>query len=459
MFKLVRNTLAGKGTIFDGNGNQIKWDYIVKLHELQKMETLLAATKVRTKHVEWYRHKMNVRIAVQTFSGSVASALEFLDKDLHLEDFKGCEATVNFIRLMNNLFDCFNSRNLLAKGFKSPLSVETAVYILPFLDEAEKYIRELRLELNGPSILHTNRKTGFLGFITSIQSLRKLYVSLISSSSPQLKFLLTNKLLQDHIETFFSSIRRYGGDNNNPTATQFKAAYKRLLIHQQVTGSEFGTSLSTLDCPILSVSAGQSAMQANPFVSPLNFNVDKSYVDTVSHDHSYVIPRISFQKLSNYVSNVIVYIAGFIVRKLHKTIHCVECANALHGEFSYENRLINRKNVGGLVTPSTDVVKICKAAEQAYRLQQAKGMLQKKNVMLVLLSCAMADVNSNVFESISGHIMDIEPSENHRNALIKSILFEYFKIRNHHLGKTVTETFQKGCVRSLLTKTVLFKGH
>lgn len=36
---------------------------------------------------------------------------------------------------------------------------------------------------------------------------------------------------QDHIETFFSSIRRMGGLNNNPTCLQFKRTYKKLMTH------------------------------------------------------------------------------------------------------------------------------------------------------------------------------------------------------------------------------------
>lgn len=459
MLKLVRNTLAGKGTIFDGHKNPIKWEYILKLHDLQREEALHLATKIRMKHIEWYRHKMNVRIAAQTLSNSVANAIEFLNKDLQLEDFKGSEATVRFLRYMNNAFDCFNSRNLLAKGYKAPLSLQTANHILSLLEETETYIKELRLDANGPSVLYTNRKTGFLGFIVSIQSLKRLYDSLISSPSPKLKFLLTHKLLQDHVETFFSSIRRYGGDNNNPTATQFKAAYKRLLIHQQVKGSEFGTCLDSEECSILNVSSGLGMEQTNPFVSSLNFHSEITGVETVTHDHCYDIPVTCFEQLSKYVTNVVVYISGFIVRKLLKTIYCAECANSLSGTLESGSELLTRKNMGGLVTPSRDVVKLCKIGEQAYRLQQAKGMLMKKNVMLVLLSCAMAEIDSSIFTSIGEHIMNIEPAENHRTTLIKSILFEYFKIRNHHLGKIATEDFQAGSVRSLFTKTILFKGH
>ncbi|GBM48387.1 DNA transposase THAP9, partial [Araneus ventricosus] len=115
MIKLVRNTLASKGSIFDSQGRIIKWDYIESLHKFQKEEGLLAATKVRTRHIQWKREVMKVKLATQVLSASVADALLYLAKDANLPEFKGCEATVEFIQCFNNLFDVMNSRNLLAK--------------------------------------------------------------------------------------------------------------------------------------------------------------------------------------------------------------------------------------------------------------------------------------------------------------------------------------------------------
>jgi len=60
---------------------------------------------------------MKVNLAAQTFSASVADALEYCNVVLNLPDFKGCEATVKFIRTIDHLFDMLNSRNPFAKGF------------------------------------------------------------------------------------------------------------------------------------------------------------------------------------------------------------------------------------------------------------------------------------------------------------------------------------------------------
>jgi hypothetical protein len=50
-----------------------------------------------------------------------------------------------------------------------------------------------------------------------------------------LKYLLTYKLSQDHLDMFFCNIRARGGFNNIPTAAQFESAYKKILVHTELS--------------------------------------------------------------------------------------------------------------------------------------------------------------------------------------------------------------------------------
>ena len=86
---------------------------------------------------------MKVNLAAQTLSTSVADSIEFCNKTLNLEQFKESEATVKFIRIFDRLFDVLNSRNPLAKGFKSVLRPSNQHYWLPFVAEAKDYIMGL----------------------------------------------------------------------------------------------------------------------------------------------------------------------------------------------------------------------------------------------------------------------------------------------------------------------------
>ena len=64
---------------------------------------------------------MKVILASQALSSSVADAIEYCDKQLKLPEFSGSEATVDFIRIFDRLFDILNSPSVVAKDCKSPL--------------------------------------------------------------------------------------------------------------------------------------------------------------------------------------------------------------------------------------------------------------------------------------------------------------------------------------------------
>jgi hypothetical protein len=121
MLKLARNALAHLGTIVDAEGNAIRWQHIEELQKLQELEELNLGNKLSSNHLKFQKHKMNVRLAAQTLSSSVANAIEFLDKSTKLPSFCNSHGTVKFIHTIDRLFDILNSRNPIAKGFKTPL--------------------------------------------------------------------------------------------------------------------------------------------------------------------------------------------------------------------------------------------------------------------------------------------------------------------------------------------------
>ena len=47
-------------------------------------------------------------------------------------------------------------------------------------------------------------------------------------------FILTYKFSQDLLELFFCALHACGGFNNNPTAQQFRAAYKKLFLRSGI---------------------------------------------------------------------------------------------------------------------------------------------------------------------------------------------------------------------------------
>ena len=123
---------------------------------------------------------MRVSLAAQVLSASTADALEYLDKVMELKQFAGCSATVEFIRLFNRLFDILNSRNPITKGSKSALRLTNKEDWQPFFAEAYDYILGLT-DLEDKKMVNSRRKTGFVGFLVAMTSIRSLFNDLVET--------------------------------------------------------------------------------------------------------------------------------------------------------------------------------------------------------------------------------------------------------------------------------------
>ena len=75
MLKLARNALGDMKCFVTPTGDKISWEYIKALYDIQQQDILHIGNKLKTKHIQWQKHKMNVSVAAQTLSASVASAI------------------------------------------------------------------------------------------------------------------------------------------------------------------------------------------------------------------------------------------------------------------------------------------------------------------------------------------------------------------------------------------------
>ena len=72
---------------------------------------MLAGNRLHREHIsEWNRHIMKVEFAVQRLTNSTADALQFCH-DVGESGFEDVEGTVNFIKMVDRLFDMNNSRS------------------------------------------------------------------------------------------------------------------------------------------------------------------------------------------------------------------------------------------------------------------------------------------------------------------------------------------------------------
>jgi len=230
MLKLSRNALAALGEFQIPNRGTVKWEHINNLNELQQNEVHRAGNRLTSEHVSFEKQKMKVRLASQTFSSSVATALNFA-RQLKIPGLSDSETTEFFVRMIDRLFDIFNSKSRIAKGFKEPLTKSNLSATLRFLVECSAVFMQMQ-DPTGTKLCYTRRNMFAIGFL--VNSLQSIANHLLYASENPLEYILTYKLSQDHLELFFSAVRSANGWNNNPSAKQFSATYRALLHHSGV---------------------------------------------------------------------------------------------------------------------------------------------------------------------------------------------------------------------------------
>lgn len=247
MLKLVRNCLAAKGRLKDGQNEDINWCYF---ESLVSSKSDLASHKMTKNHLDFASNKMNVRLAAETLSFSVARAMEILQGNSD-PLFLNSSGTINFIKNFNKVFDIFNSKHSDSKNiFKRGLNEQNAQKIFEFLRYFVTYLKSLILD--GKKILETARNTGFLGFLINTSTLYYLYT----------EFVLTKKIEnihffyfgQDMLESLFSRIRSMLDSNTNPTVQQLNGVLRQMIVLHEIVGPENLNCQDNLD--ILTVSSG-----------------------------------------------------------------------------------------------------------------------------------------------------------------------------------------------------------
>ena len=462
MLKLIRNTLGDQKVFVDGDGNKICWEYIIELQKLQDEEGLRLGNKLKEAHIKWWQQKMKVNLAAQTLSSSVADAIEYRTNTLKLPQFQGSEATVRFIRTFDHLFDVLNSRNPCAKGYKAALRKSNKETWEAFLDETYHYILCLR-DVSGNLMYNTRRKTGFVGFMLAIKSIKQIFFDLVEKNNAPMNYILTYKFSQDHLELFFGAIRSSGGFNNNPTAQQFTAAYKRLLLRSSIEGQN-GNCQKQDKTDILEA-ISDSFKTKDKTVTINDAAIIRKYglqgeCDNQNKEDLSDAPKLPI--ISEFKTAAITYVAGYVVRMVEKKIKCYTCCKALGSkDHDAESSFLSLKDNGGLIKPTESVINVCIATEHCFQqiLSTTGGHLpQSKGLPNAIATSVLTTINmATMFKDLDKHMLDTTVTDNHTLTLIKAISTCYSKVRFYHLGKLYTDNMLSDKVRKKLTKLVLFQ--
>ncbi|KAH9627898.1 hypothetical protein HF086_015342 [Spodoptera exigua] len=163
----------------------------------------------------------------------------------------------------------------------------------------------------------------------------------------------------------FGNIRSHGGGNNNPTARQFKAAYKKLLVHIELKALDSGNCtalehISILDC------ASSPVARINRSIRRIAIEDDDDDDDNNNNEEDI---NAFFNTISDFSNQIISHISGYIAHILIKKIDCDICIGALlSNSINEDHKFIVAKDKGGLLYPSRDLIQICKISESVIKI-------------------------------------------------------------------------------------------
>lgn len=454
MLKLARNCFASKQLYVDNK--PINWDLIVRLHEKQKQENLNLGNKLTRRHIEWYNKKMNVRLATETISCSIANSLQQLNRD-GVVGFEDTETTVEFIRVFDTLFDIMNSKaGHEGKNFKIPICATTKDRIFEYFDYAKAYLMKIKIRevKNNVEIQHSVFKsdsfTPFFGYLHNMTSFKNMFNEYYASEK-----LYTFICCQDHIETFFGCIRRMQGCSDNPTAVQFAAAYRKLLVFNGIQGSESGNCINN-STNILTVSSRRSTQLLNVTSMPPNEILDNilddaddvAYIQN-SNGTVFTQPQSSERKYREHKRAYLASLTEIEVCKAIKRCHkksCQDCITVFLENRSVCDSFVELTNKSKTMSqPCESTVSIINTIEKTLEKFPNRFISFRDTYNMIL---ANIDLNE-VYEASNFNEHD-NPVSNpfpHKQLFVGSIIEKCLSLKSKYIGDRLTLERQGECIR------------
>lgn len=383
---------------------------------------------------------MVVRLAVETLSNSVADSMQYL-KDTGHEEFANSSATIRYIKCMNDIFDIMNSnkKKTHLNIFKNPINPQTAHTIFAYFSKATDYLRKIKLP-DGKYVIHSRKKTGFRGFIINMANFQSMYSEIVGSEI--MDDLPTHIFSQDMLESFFGRIRSCLGSNDNPTVQQFAAAFRKIVVNNDIKSSEKANCEDTLSLDILSVST-----RPNLNVNHNEHHSIPTETEPVEADKTERTETDEFV-LNDLEAKSVAHLAGIIEGKVAEKgrFSCAKCRNI----FS-ENDKISQSLRSGLKTiPCQTTFEICCSARKHIDKLTTDSFYTYKD----LLDDSLKQLDYNTAFSKT----NFDGHNNHKQHFVLFIVEEYVRAQANYIAKKVTLQEQQILLGNRAKKIRQLKG-
>ncbi|XP_001086766.2 DNA transposase THAP9 isoform X1 [Macaca mulatta] len=453
LLRLIRNAFQNFQSIQFINGIA-HWQHLVELVALEEQE-LSNMERIPSTLANLKNHVLKVNCAAQLFSESVASALEYL-LSLDLPPFQNCIGTIHFLRLINNLFDIFNSRNCYGKGLKGPLLPETYGKINHVLIEAKTIFVTLS-DTSNNQIIKGKQKLGFLGFLLNAESLKWLYQNYVFPKVMPFPYLLTYKFSHDHLELFLNMLRQVLVTSSSPTCMAFQKAYHNLETRYKFQDEVFLSKVSIFDISV----ARRKDLALWTVQRQYGVSVTKTlfHEEGICQDWSNCSLSEALLDLSDHRRNLICY-AGYVANKLSALLTCEDCITALYAsdlKASKIGSLLFVKKKNGLHFPSEGLCRVINICERVVRTHSRMAIFElvPKQRELYLQQKILCELSGHIylFVDLNKHLFDGEVCAiNHFVKLLKDIIICFLNIRAKNVAQNPLKQSERTDMKTLSRK-------
>jgi 87kDa Transposase len=344
------------------------------------------------KHLECQgNERMTVSTATQLFSHTIATALRRYIDTPESQDLAA------FIDLVNSWFDIMNSRTTEGQFFKKPyMNLEWQNEIL---DKMYRTIEKLRCQGKHKS---RNALLPFQnGILRSITSLRNLYADLFNKY--EINYLLTYKLNQDALESFFGQIREKGGVYDHPSPMSALYRVRLIILGKVPVQPKQNTNvLADPDTQHNEEYVVGKIFKKTDTKIPSDIFEDLLQNDPDSSLTSGTFTSGSHVSYDSFIKNDgIEYIAGFIGKKYSSEFtETVGTVSAELGESEQQSSWVHQLSRGGLFVPTEEFLDKCKRLEKKFNHYHGVEFKTKTRILTGLVEKLKKKISNEDIEHL-----------------------------------------------------------
>ena len=217
------------------------------------------------------------------------------------------------------------------------------------------------------------------------------------------------------------------GCNNNPTVLQFKSAYQRLLAGA-FNKTELGNCLWDDSVHIL-IQDPSTVRAAEEVQHAFKLKEDQG-------DKFYMLDNTTFKELRQ---NILVYISGYIQRRLVYGSDCDPCIQLLHHSNLTSSRFLELTNRGGLIRPNKGIVKVvCAVDKNLSEKMKTCDIFAEQNIFQKLTTQSLSVIREQypgVLDELDDHAPGGLHRSSHKANIIKQIASMCLSKKIKHLTR------------------------